>query len=129
MARAEELPGLGGAIDGMTRTFAVGFANLLAGRHESAGPSLEQCLASAQAVRAGPMTQVAHALLGEFHARRGEANEAARVLAEAGSPEPDGLAAAFVLRTRALLGVHGAAAELQAAAERLAAPGLMARLT
>jgi class 3 adenylate cyclase/tetratricopeptide (TPR) repeat protein len=125
MARTDDLPGLGGAIDGMTRTFTRGFALLLADRPTEAGPLLRECLASARAVRAVPMTQVAHALLGEVHARAGDVAEATRMVDKAGSPAPDGLAAAFVLRTRALLGEDGAADELRQAADALAAPGLL----
>jgi hypothetical protein len=125
-ARAEELPGLGGAIDGMTRSFARAFALVMAGRHDEAAPLLRECLASARAVRAVPMTHVAHALLGEVQARAGDAREAARSLDKAASATPGGLAAAFVLRTRVALGDAAAAEELRRAAEALGAPGLLA---
>ena len=96
--RTSQLPGLGGAIDGMTRTFSRAFGLVMAGRHGEAGPLLRECLASARAVRAVPMTHVAHALLGEVQARAGDAGEAARSLDKAAAATPDGLAAAFALR-------------------------------
>jgi hypothetical protein len=46
-------------------------------------------------------------------------------LDKAGSAAPDGLAAAFVLRTRVARGDTPAAEELRRAAEALGAPGLL----
>jgi hypothetical protein len=120
-----DLPGLGGAIDGMTRNLAVAFGLLMIGRPEEAGPMLRECLVSARAVRSHSMMQAAHALLAEVHARTGAPDEAGRELEKAGEPARDGVCGAFVLRARAAVGDGQAAADLRAVAEKLGAPGLV----
>jgi len=123
----EDLPGLGGAIDTMTRNLIVGLGLLMIGRPEEAAPMLRECLASARAVRSHSMMQAAHALLAEAHARTGAPDEAARELEKAGEPELDGICGALVLRARTALGNGDgdAAAALRATAEKLGAPGLL----
>jgi tetratricopeptide (TPR) repeat protein len=125
----ENLPGLGGAIDGMTRSLTVGLAMLMTDRADEAAPLLREALASARAVRSDSMMQAAHALLAETHARTGEGDEARRYLEKAGAPAPDGVCGALVVRARTVLGEADAAVDLRRMAEELGAPGLLVGTT
>ena len=121
---AGELPSIG-ALTGMLIGLPRALTLVCLDRHAEARPILEEALASAQAVRAEPGAQAARALLAEVEARSGHADEAWRLLEEAGDIPPDGVAGVLALRARVALGDGAAPGELADAVRTLSAPGLL----
>ena len=80
---------------------------------------------AAEAAEADPAAAAATALEAEAHVITGDHEAARHLLEPLGAPE--GLAGLFVLRTWSALGDERAAADLAAAAETLAMPGLVGR--
>ena len=96
----------------------------LLGRHDEAISRLEPVLPACEAIHAGPARTAARALLAEGLLAGGD-RAGARALVEAtNGQDSGGLAGALALRAHARLGVPGAAAQLEAAARALRAPGL-----
>jgi class 3 adenylate cyclase/tetratricopeptide (TPR) repeat protein len=114
MDAATRIPGTvgdiaGGLVDALTL--------VLAGRPAEGRPCAERAASAARVLDAGPAGVLADALLAEID------RDASRV-----PTTPDGglsIAAAVVLRARAVLGESGALSELRQTADRLAMPGLM----
>ncbi len=102
-------------------------ADVLAGRHGTAGPSLEQALRAAEAteiVGYGPYVVIIRALLAEVAAVNGDRARAAELLDTLVPTDDLAVSQALLRRAHAQLGDERAAAELEEMVTALRAPGL-----
>ncbi|MBV8560098.1 MAG: hypothetical protein JO050_04955 [Acidimicrobiia bacterium] len=113
------------SLEGMTRGLLRAICLTIGGRPAEARAYAESAVASAAAVRARPAQQTAYALLAEIETTAGDRAAGEALLAQVGDTSPDSVAGVLALRARAALGEEGAVSELMAAADKLAAPGLV----